>query len=112
MPTATIPQGLGEMVPGPVLGALLEEMGLRCPSPEDPMGRMECFDRWSDDEARAALALTRMGADRLMGLAWDTVRRLPALHAAMRAGTLDLARARLFCDWTSELSDAHANAVV
>src|ERR1700710_2596675 len=107
MPTATIPQGLGVMAPGPGLGGLLDgidlagvsgpetgstlvaayrqanhaqsvvlaalvEVGLRSPTPQDPMARMEAFDRWSDDEARAALALTRMAAGTLMSLAWKT----------------------------------------
>src|SRR5262245_13382097 len=55
------------------------------------------------DEVRAALALTRRGAEQLAGLAGDLVRRLPQVLAAMMAGELDQARARVLSDWTSEL---------
>jgi hypothetical protein len=62
-------------------------------------------------EVRAALAWTRRYADRQCELAVDLHRRLPAVQAALAAGVLDEAKARIFCEWTIELTDQQAHAV-
>jgi hypothetical protein len=74
-------------------------------------GRTAAPSEFAVDEVRAALMLTRRGADAVCGLAFDLVVRLPAVHAAMWAGVLDEPRARVFCDWTAGLSRAQARAV-
>jgi hypothetical protein len=80
---------------------------------DDPWGtgRTAAPTEFAFDEVRAALVLTRRGADAVCGLAFDLVVRLPAVHAAMLAGVLDEPRARVFCDWTADLSAGHAGAV-
>ncbi len=78
----------------------------------DSTHRLTEPDQWSADEVRVALGLTRKAADLLVGEAHSVVHRLPELHAAMAAGELDQARARVLADWTTELSESHAVSVV
>ncbi|MGQ0632006.1 MAG: DUF222 domain-containing protein, partial [Sporichthyaceae bacterium] len=77
----------------------------------DSTHRLSEPDEWAPDEVRAALGLTRRAANLLVGEAHAIVHRLPQLHAAMAAGELDQARARVLADWTLELADEHAHAV-
>ena len=77
-----------------------------------PGGRQEALDEFSADEARAALALSRTGAWKLLGLADDLAVRLPAVRRAMHDGEIDEARARAFRDGTEPLSDEHTDRVV
>ncbi|HUR75590.1 MAG TPA: DUF222 domain-containing protein [Sporichthya sp.] len=78
----------------------------------DSTDRMFDSDEWSADEVRAALGLTRRAAGLLVNEAHAVVHRLPKLHEAMAGGELDPARARVFADWTLELTDEHAQQVV
>ena len=78
----------------------------------DSLHRLSDPDEWSADEVRAALGLTRRGAQVLVNEAHAVVHRLPRLHEAMAAGQLDQGRARVFMDWTLELTDEHARQVV
>lgn len=78
----------------------------------DTAHRMSDLDDWSADEVRAALGLTRKAATALVSQARDAFHRLPALPEAMARGDLDEPRARVLADWTTELSDVHANEVV
>ena len=64
------------------------------------------------DEVRAALVLTRRGANLLCDLADDLATRLPQVRAAMVSGRLDQPRARVFSDWTADLCDRHAAAML
>jgi Domain of unknown function (DUF222) len=73
--------------------------------------RMVGPSEFSVDEVRAGLGLTRQAAASLGALAFDLVTRLPQVHAAMVAGLLDQPRARVFSDWTQQLSDEQASAV-
>lgn len=73
--------------------------------------RMAVPDEFSADEIRAALVLTRRAAESQFWLAHDLVTRLPQVHAAMHAGMLDEPRARVFSEWTTELSAEQARAV-
>jgi hypothetical protein len=63
------------------------------------------------DEVRAALVWTRRTADAVCDLAHDLVRRLPAVHAALSRGMLDEPKARIFSEWTRDLTDTHARAL-
>ena len=78
----------------------------------DSRHRLSDPDEWSADEVRAALGLTRRGAQVLVNEAHAVVHRMPKLHEAMAAGRLDQGRARVFMDWTLELTDDHARQVV
>ena len=69
-------------------------------------------DEFASDEVRAALGLTRTAACRLVEEAAIMVGRLPGLHAAMAAGTLDEPRARLLAELTADLADSHALSIV
>jgi hypothetical protein len=68
-------------------------------------------DEFAADEVRAALVLTRRAAEDQFWVAHDLVARLPGVHAAMLAGVLDEPRARVFSEWTLQLSPAQARAV-
>ncbi|MCA1820993.1 MAG: HNH endonuclease [Pseudonocardia sp.] len=72
---------------------------------------MSVPDQFSADEIRAALVLTRRAAEAQFWLAHDLVARLPQVHAAMMAGILDEPRARVFSEWTTELSPEQARDV-
>ncbi len=94
-----------------VLAAMVE-VGLCGVVPaSDELRRRAAPGEFSADEIRAALVLTRRAAEDQFGLAWDLVTRLPQVHAAMVAGVLDEPRARVFSEWTLELSPEQAQAV-
>ncbi|MGF1618783.1 MAG: DUF222 domain-containing protein [Acidimicrobiia bacterium] len=63
-------------------------------------------------ELRAALRLTRRGADTELDLAEELSQRLPAVGAALSAGDIDVRRARVICYGTGHLTDATAREVV
>jgi Domain of unknown function (DUF222) len=81
------------------------------PVADDDLTRRVLPDEFSADEVRAALVLTRRAAHSQFWLAYDLVTRLPQVHAAMDAGVLDEPRARVFSEWTVELSPEQARAV-
>lgn len=82
----------------------------------------DAYDQLSEDiedpeagasmETRAALGWTRRTADTNLALAHDLIVRLPAVFTLLKAGRIDLARARVIIESTSHLSIAHARAVV
>lgn len=85
-----------------------------CP-PGDETSSPERTDRpeeFAADEVRFALALTRRAADTLMGTACQLVERLPAAHAALRSGRIDLARARVLDEETAALPPPLARQLV
>jgi hypothetical protein len=57
------------------------------------------------DEVAFALCLPRMLAQREVALGQDLTRRLPAVFAALEAGRIDLARARVFSDQLAVVDD-------
>jgi hypothetical protein len=63
------------------------------------------------DELSAALTLTGRAAQDERDLAAELATRLPATLAALSAGRIDLARARVLANGTAELAPAHAAAV-
>ncbi|MGH3842567.1 MAG: DUF222 domain-containing protein [Pseudonocardiaceae bacterium] len=92
--------------------AVMAEVGLCGVGPAgDELRRMPTPDQFSADEVRAALALTRRAAEAQFWLAHDLTARLPGVHAAMLAGVLDEPRARVFSEWTAELSPEQARTV-
>ncbi|MGH3534610.1 MAG: DUF222 domain-containing protein [Pseudonocardiaceae bacterium] len=93
------------------LMATMVEVGLCGIGPDDELPRITGPDEFSADEIRAALVFTRRAADAQFWLAHDLVTRLPAVHAAMDAGTLDEPRARVLSEWTVELSPEQARAL-
>jgi hypothetical protein len=92
------------------LMAAMVEVSLGGP-PSDDLARMDVPDEFSADEIRTALMLTRRAADTQFSLAYDLITRLPAVHAAMDAGVLDDPRARVFSEWTTELSPEQARGL-
>jgi hypothetical protein len=93
------------------LMATIVEVGLCDIGPDDELPRQTVPDEFAADEVRAALVLTRRAADAQFDLAYDLLTRLPAVHVAMNAGVLDEPRARVFSDWTAELSVEQARAL-
>ena len=69
-------------------------------------------DQWAESEIAAALTWSGVNAGVQLALARQIVRRLPALHAAMRSGEIDAHKARVICDQLLLLSDEQARAVV
>ncbi|MGQ0464385.1 MAG: DUF222 domain-containing protein [Sporichthyaceae bacterium] len=92
--------------------AWVADVAIRKPGSVSTVKRLQCPHEHAVDEIRAGLSLSATGANRLLSAAWDAVRRLPELHAAMATGGLDHQRATVFAEWTVELSDEHAHAVV
>ncbi|MGQ0845806.1 MAG: DUF222 domain-containing protein [Sporichthyaceae bacterium] len=88
------------------------EVSLRRPGSVSTVQRLQLPHERAVDEIRAALGISATAAGRLLNTAWDAIKRLPELHAAMAAGGLDEQRAAVFVDWTAEMSDEHAHAVV
>jgi hypothetical protein len=91
--------------------AAMAEVGVCGVVPDDDLTRMKEPDEFSADEVRAALVLTRRSAEARFWLAHDLVKRLPQVHAAMVAGIVDEPRARVFSEWTTELSGEQTHAV-
>jgi hypothetical protein len=109
-----IPEALAEMAPGPELARVLAGIDLSRLSGFDCVRVLKAQYRQSNHErARvlAALVLTRRAAQDQFSLSWDLVTRLPQVHAAMDASVLDEPRARVFSDWTTELSPEQTEAV-
>jgi hypothetical protein len=70
-----------------------------------PVKRLEGLSRYPDDEVRVGLCWTRRAAGEQLTLALDVVERLPDVYAALRAGDIDIPRARVFCDVLSVLPE-------
>ncbi|MEZ0075197.1 hypothetical protein ABH927_004567 [Planotetraspora sp. GP83] len=86
--------------------AVMAEVGLYEPSPCD-MKKMPRPDKYSADEIRAALVLTRRAAEREYVFAYDLSTRLPAVHRALAVGVIDKARALFFMTgWSADSIDA------
>ncbi|WP_197040377.1 HNH endonuclease signature motif containing protein [Pseudonocardia halophobica] len=66
---------------------------------------------WSD-EVRAALTWTRRAAEYQTELAWVLHAHLPSVAEALRAGVIDLPKARVFADHLADLSPEQAAALV
>lgn len=77
-----------------------------------PVAREEIPSEFAADELRPALCLTRRAAENRMGLALDLRERLPRVWELLDKGLIDLARARVFADGTSHVSQETGRRVV
>jgi hypothetical protein len=68
-------------------------------------------DEFSADEIRGALAWTRRAADSQLSLAWDLIKRLPPVFAALDAGAIDVPKTKVFSEWTHGLTNAQAHEI-
>jgi hypothetical protein len=85
-----------------------------CPPGDEasPPARTDTPDEHAAEEVRWALILTRRAADTLLGVAYQLVECLPAVHAALRAGVIDLPKARVLADETAALPQPIARRLV
>jgi hypothetical protein len=67
---------------------------------------------YAADELRAALVLTRRGADIRLSLAGDIRERLPRVWELLSDGSIDFARARVMVNGTAYLDEGEARAVI
>jgi len=79
---------------------------------DSPPERTERPQEYAADEIRLALTLTRRAADDLVGTAFVVVERTPDVWAALRAGRIDLPRARVLAEETSTLPEDTCRQVV
>ncbi|MGQ0467038.1 MAG: DUF222 domain-containing protein [Sporichthyaceae bacterium] len=84
----------------------------RCGSDGGRHGERGGPDEWSSKEVKAALGLTRRTADGLVADAIGATVDAPEIGAAMLAGELDLARARLLHTLTVNLSESTRASVL
>ena len=87
--------------------AAIAELARRFP----PEGLPGSGREYVADELAAALTLTCRTAQDQRDLAWQLANLLPATLAALCAGQIDLAKARVIANGTAELTPAHAAAV-
>ena len=73
--------------------------------------RVPEISEFAVDEVASALRLTRPTAGLRVQLAVELAGRLPATAAALRAGTIDVPRARVIMEGVAPLDDALATAV-
>lgn len=132
-----VPVGLADLVPGPVLAAVLASIDCDRLSGFDRVvvlqarARQLAYDQaefyaamvvvadaipeaeaeFASDEIRAALSWTRRAADRHLGLGFDLMVRLPDLWEALHHGSIDLPRARVIIDNTCHLEVDDARRV-
>ena len=69
------------------------------------------IDEFGADEIRVALMWTRRAADAHTELAWQLCERLPMVWEALRAGEIDLPRARVIVDQTHHVEVEAARTV-
>ncbi|HEX6469897.1 MAG TPA: DUF222 domain-containing protein, partial [Streptosporangiaceae bacterium] len=91
--------------------AVIVEVARCCPGPDDQLPRMAAPDEFSADEIRGALAWTRAAADAQVSLGWDLHSRLPQVLTALHHGAIDLPKAKVLSEWTSELTDTQAHHI-
>ena len=77
-----------------------------------PPERTEWPQEYAADEIRLALTLTRRAADDLVGTAFVVVERTPDAWAALRAGRIDLPRARVLAAETCALPEDTCRQVI
>jgi hypothetical protein len=138
----TIPPGLDQMTPGPVLAAFLSGIDVTMVSGYDRVVVLRAHQRMASHyqahtyndmtaittvlaqdgetgeidlaavEIRAALNLTRRAADIELSFALDLQQRLPKVHAMLMDGSLDVKRAKTIDRETCHLTTATARSVV
>lgn len=88
------------------------ETGLRTQGSASMVARLSAPGEFSCEEARAKLVWSRQRAQADYVLGYALFVRQPSLGAALKAGRLDLPRARAFITWTEGLTDAQAGQVI
>jgi Domain of unknown function (DUF222) len=95
--------------------AAVAELIRRRPEPgcplEGPAQMPAVYDEFTEAELTDALAETRHGAARILGLAHDLEVKLPGTKAAFRSGVLRLAKVEIIARGTANLTPAEARAV-
>ncbi|MBA3417164.1 MAG: DUF222 domain-containing protein, partial [Geodermatophilaceae bacterium] len=93
---------------------LIAELYRRAPdwitAPADTPGLVDAAEI-AAAEIGVALRISRRSAMDRLGLAVQVLRGLPDTAAAMRSGTLSLAKVRIIADATADLSEEHARQV-
>jgi hypothetical protein len=77
-----------------------------------PLARRSRPDQDASDEVAMALMLTRRSGEFWLHTALEMVHRLPAVHAALLAGQIDMGKARVFLDGTRAVDEQTARAAV
>ena len=80
--------------------------------PGDPPVLHGQRDEHVEEEVAFALSWTGYAAQVHTGLAYATMARLPAVHAALRAGQIDLPKAKVLLEEVELLDDDQARAVI
>jgi len=91
---------------------VIAEMGRRDPFAElDTVTTLDEPARYAADELRVALAWTRRNAEATQCYADDLVFHLPGVHAALSAGRIDPAKARVFWHHLHPLAARHITSI-
>src|SRR5882757_7833198 len=91
---------------------VIAEMGRRDPFAElDMVATLDEPARYAADELRVALAWTRRNAQATQCYADDLVFHLPGVHAALSAGRIDPAKARVFWHHLHPLAARHITSI-
>jgi len=77
----------------------------------EPLARTRKLDEFSGDQLAFTLSWTRSAMQGQLDLAQQLVERLPAVHAALSAGRIDLYKARVFVEALYLLSDDAARGI-
>ncbi|MFV1960319.1 MAG: DUF222 domain-containing protein [Acidimicrobiia bacterium] len=85
-----------------------------CPAgdADSPVERSSDQEEFASDDIRAALRLTRRTAENALEFALELRERLPQIWDLLKAGLIDVARAKTIVYGTSHLSDRTAREVV
>jgi len=91
---------------------IIAEMGRRDPfSGFDMVATLDEQARYAADELRVALTLTRRAADDTQAYADDLMFHMPLVHAALYAGRIDPAKARVFWCHLHGLAAYHVESI-
>jgi Domain of unknown function (DUF222) len=91
---------------------LIAEFARRRPGPNAPDEPGPGVSEFAADEIAARLRVSRRAAEIKLGLAVELADRLPGTAAALRAGRIDVTKAKAIAELTANLSDAQARAAV
>jgi hypothetical protein len=90
----------------------LVESGLRVPGSASTVARLSAPGEFAAEEARAKLVWSRQRSQREYVLGFDLFIRFPRLGEGLRAGEIDLPRARALIDWTDGLTEEQAGVII
>lgn len=96
-------------------GSMADAVEISYAAPGDagsPAERVEEAAEFASDEIRAALTMTRRGADNRLTWALDLRERFPRIWTMLDQGVLDLTRAQVIVRGVSHLTDTQAQEIV